>query len=174
MTRTCQVLQCSRLHLLLSPRKILLLVWPLWSTTPSQLPWTDIAGLPGSCLWPKLIVTSILWIGQLFKTMTCQHFGTARLCLSLNAIDYCPLMGCGRPVPLLCELNLLGLPYGAGWVNKESQIQVSCPTQLYIAFSPVQTLPKPCITNLAVSFDLWSKVSRSNVILENIKAGVVD
>ena len=30
-----------------------------------------------------------------------------------------PLMGWGRPEPLLCELNLLGRPCGAGWVNKE-------------------------------------------------------
>ena len=31
-----------------------------------------------------------------------------------------PLMGWGRPAPLLCELNVLGRPCGAGWVNKES------------------------------------------------------
>ena len=30
-----------------------------------------------------------------------------------------PLMGWGRLVPLLCGLNLLGSPCGAGWVNKE-------------------------------------------------------
>ena len=28
-------------------------------------------------------------------------------------------MGWGRPAPLWCELNLLGRPCGAGWVNKE-------------------------------------------------------
>ena len=31
-----------------------------------------------------------------------------------------PLMGWRRPSPLLCELNLLSRPCGAGWVNKES------------------------------------------------------
>ena len=32
-------------------------------------------------------------------------------------------MDLGRPVPLLCELNLHGHPYGAGWMNnlKESK-----------------------------------------------------
>ena len=29
-------------------------------------------------------------------------------------------MGWGKLAPLLCELNLLGRSYGAGWVNKES------------------------------------------------------
>ena len=29
-------------------------------------------------------------------------------------------MGWERQAPLLCELNLLGCSYGAGWVNKES------------------------------------------------------
>ena len=28
-------------------------------------------------------------------------------------------MGWGRPAPLRCELNLLGRPCWAGWVNKE-------------------------------------------------------
>ena len=28
-------------------------------------------------------------------------------------------MGWGRPAPLRCELNLLGRPCGAGWVNKD-------------------------------------------------------
>ena len=31
------------------------------------------------------------------------------------------VMGWGRPVPLQYELNLLGRPCGAGWVNKEPE-----------------------------------------------------
>ena len=34
-----------------------------------------------------------------------------------------PPDGMGRPAPLQCELNLLGLPYGAGWVNEEIELE---------------------------------------------------
>ena len=50
----------------------------------------------------------------------------AKLCsvTGPNTIEHCrpdppPMMGWGRLVPLLCELNLLGRPCGAGWVKKE-------------------------------------------------------
>ena len=33
-------------------------------------------------------------------------------------------MGWGRPTPLLCELNLLGRPCGAGWVNKDETLRL--------------------------------------------------
>ena len=38
-------------------------------------------------------------------------------------------MGWGRPAPLRCELNLLGRPCGAGWVNKDV---ISAPSKMLL------------------------------------------
>ena len=58
-----------------------------------------------------------------------------------------PLTGWGRPAPLQCELNLLGSPCGADWVNKESTMAGS---PLLCAGLPRLARPVP----LALSLEL--------------------
>ena len=51
-------------------------------------------------------------------------------------------MGWGRPAPLRCELNLLGRPCGAGWLNKEeckSHEEGSCQCSMLISVTQDNT-----------------------------------
>ena len=54
---------------------------------------------------------------SLREAKLCLHWSQHHLRLLITPH---PLMGCGRPAPFECELNLLGSPCGAGWVNKRS------------------------------------------------------
>ena len=56
-------------------------------------------------------------------------------------------MGWGRQAPLRCELNLLGRPCGAGWVNKE-MISAVAPDKLGYG-SPALLILKNLHSNFA-------------------------
>ena len=53
-------------------------------------------------------------------------------------------MGWGRPAPLLCELNLLGRPYGAGWINKESLRAFRLLKKFFFSQTPMATWASRC------------------------------
>ena len=66
---------------------------------------------------PYISITDLPMLGQVVVQTQSKTVDQSHLAIVTRPSS---LIGWGRPVPFLCELNLLGCPCGAGWVNKDS------------------------------------------------------